>query len=1033
MQVHNSLIMTPIQVIFILCSSLVAFGYSTESQNDAALVGPAFCAKGQAAWCQNFTTANSCNAVKHCLQTVWLTQKPATVDGSCGSCEAEIEKIRSGISSNTTKEVLQELLENICDLTFITELFRKRCERYIDQYVDSYFNELLDLLKSDLNPATICKILGFCSSLDSSSLTFEDDNVVRFRNVILHLPADIIDIPASKQLVGASKCTWGPSYWCHNLTSSKECSSLHHCINKVWSKEQYPEDNDSVCKVCKDMVQQARDQLQSNETQEELREVFEGSCKLIPIKEVRTECMKLADDFVPELTEMLVSEMNPTVVCTVAGLCNSQRIDNLLKATAEPADLCTNCTFALTAVKRYFEQAPKSQVLDKLLRLCGQLSSYSETCINVVVSNLDSIFENLSTQMHPFPVCHLSGMCAQNYHQHSPNYGSILQANADTMLATANDDLPCDLCKQLLKHLKDVLTTNTTESEFLDMLRGICQHTKSFKGECLEIVDNNFQKIYKFLTEELNPEEICQEVNLCPKKNAVSDENLQLIDHGALVPAVLTELSIPTQVKTECRLCRLIVGLIQKEMNKPEYEHNIEKLLEKICSLIPRHERSKCDKFIQTYSDALIKLLADQTDPGIICQLLGLCDNLIAVRNELCPICQYVMHFIEEQLQNPDEVQKVEDIVRKVCRIVPDSEKKECQSFINNYAALIMSVLSVELDPSIVCPAIKLCPHMLSPLERCNQCQHLMNDMTKELAHNRSPPKVISALRTFVPARQSDSFMTALQLRINHIDDIVDMMVAEFDAQESCVFMQFCEPNMISSEDASVAEEETNDIAEVAAPLTKPSCELCELMVQLYVDKLTSNATEAEIEAELQKFCVKIKNPNFRSNCSYFVQKYVPKVVKLLKKDVSAEEVCSLVNLCPPKVDLESVALNGGRCEFCEAVVGSLEALSADPQMMTKSMKYLFRICDVFQKPNERTNCMKTISIVGPQLEDIALGIPSWYYCSKMRMCPYGARLSYKQVCSDSSQWCADVTKAMLCGQLSYCQQSEWMSDEPSL
>lgn len=239
---------------------------------------------------------------------------------------------------------------------------------------------------------------------------------------------------------------------------------------------------------------------------------------------------------------------------------------------------------------------------------------------------------------------------------------------------------------------------------------------------------------------------------------------------------------------------------------------------------------------------------------------------------------------------------------------------------------------------------------------------------------------------------------------------------------------------MISTETrvAEAEEEETNDISELAAPLTKPSCEICELMVQLYMDKLTSNATELEIEEDLQKFCVKIKNPNFRSNCSNFVHKYVPQVVKLLKKDVSAQEVCSLVKLCPPKVDLEMVTQNS-RCELCEAVVGSLEALSADPQMVTKSMKYLLSICSVFEKPSQHTNCMKVIANVGPQLESIALGIPSWFYCSKIHMCPYGAQLSYKQVCQDESQWCVDVTTAMLCDKLSHCQQSIWESDTPSL
>lgn len=51
----------------------------------------------------------------------------------------------------------------------------------------------------------------------------------------------------------------------------------------------------------------------------------------MPVKIVAKECMKLADDFVPELVETLASEMNPQAVCSVAGLCNSARIDKLLE------------------------------------------------------------------------------------------------------------------------------------------------------------------------------------------------------------------------------------------------------------------------------------------------------------------------------------------------------------------------------------------------------------------------------------------------------------------------------------------------------------------------------------------------------------------------------------------------------------------------------------------------------------------------------------------------------------------------------
>ena len=63
-------------------------------------------------------------------------------------------------------------------------------------------------------------------------------------------------------------------------------------------------------------------------TQEELKEVFEGSCDLIPIKIIRNECKNLADEFVPELVETLSSEMNPDTVCTVAGNKNFKFFDH---------------------------------------------------------------------------------------------------------------------------------------------------------------------------------------------------------------------------------------------------------------------------------------------------------------------------------------------------------------------------------------------------------------------------------------------------------------------------------------------------------------------------------------------------------------------------------------------------------------------------------------------------------------------------------------------------------------------------------
>lgn len=112
--------------------------------------------------------------------------------------------------------------------------------------------------------------------------------------------------------------------------NAAQCGATKHCIEKHWKDMKVPEDRDSVCQICKDMVQQARDQLESNQTQEDLKAVFEGSCKLMIVKPIVEECDKLVDQFIPELVETLASQMDPSVVCSVSGLCNSARIDQLL-------------------------------------------------------------------------------------------------------------------------------------------------------------------------------------------------------------------------------------------------------------------------------------------------------------------------------------------------------------------------------------------------------------------------------------------------------------------------------------------------------------------------------------------------------------------------------------------------------------------------------------------------------------------------------------------------------------------------------
>jgi len=54
---------------------------------------------------------------------------------------------------------------------------------------------------------------------------------------------------------------------------------------------------------------------------------------------------------------------------------------------------------------------------------------------------------------------------------------------SDIGVVKPQDDLPCELCEQLVTHFRDVLVANTTEAEFEEVLEGLCKQTGSFKDE----------------------------------------------------------------------------------------------------------------------------------------------------------------------------------------------------------------------------------------------------------------------------------------------------------------------------------------------------------------------------------------------------------------------------------------------------------------------------------------------------------------------------------------------------------------------
>ncbi|EDW53573.1 prosaposin [Drosophila sechellia] len=718
---------------------------------------------------------------------------------------------------------------------------------------------------------------------------------------------------AGTPLLGSSKCTWGPSYWCGNFSNSKECRATRHCIQTVWETQKVPVDTDSICKICKDMVTQARDQLKSNETEEELKEVFEGSCKLIPIKPIQKECIKVADDFLPELVEALASQMNPDQVCSVAGLCNSARIDEMFKNgiqagldgtvqdeddSSEETELamqpnqlsCGNCNLLSRLMHSKFAATDRDDMVETMLHMCGSLSSFSDACANIVLTYFNDIYDHVSKHLTTDAVCHVSGVCASKYHQHEEEK----QPQEALVALDAGDDIPCELCEQLVKHLRDVLVANTTETEFKQVMEAFCKQSKGFKDECLSIVDQYYHVIYETLVNKLDANGACCMIGICQKNSASSMKDIPIMP---LLPVIE-----PAQVKI-----------------------TIEKL--------EKHDKKQLGASEPKFSQ---KEILDMQLP--IDHLMGAANpGALVEGGELCTLCEYMLHFIQETLATPSTDDEIKHTVENICAKLPSGVAGQCRNFVEMYGDAVIALLVQGLNPRDVCPLMQMCPKNLPKKDdvevfiqpasdeqdhpTCPLCLFAVEQAQMKIRDNKSKDnikKVLNGLCSHLPNEIKEECVDFVNTYSN---ELIDMLITDFKPQEICVQLKLCPKTTnalsdlgisleddVDGEDKSSSEEISfNDIESLeelppqlafdSGFTAAPNCLICEELVKTLEKRMGKHPTRDSIKHILEESCDRMRKP-VNAKCHKVIDKYGDKIADLLLKEMDPKLICTELGMC---------------------------------------------------------------------------------------------------------------------------------------
>lgn len=397
-------------------------------------------------------------------------------------------------------------------------------------------------------------------------------------------------------------------------------------------------------------------------------------------------------------------------VCTVAGLCNNVEIDKLLqkyysavfdgsllehdvldsdevyvhplsdkdksittkKTTKqrEPQQIlsCGNCFNMATLMVHKFTTMNRDVILQRTLDVCGEMSSFSDACANIVLVYFNDIYRHLQQNLGAVEICDLAGVCTEKYHSHAKNIDSNTKDESIIIVDDIQkDDIPCEFCEQLVRHLRDVLVANTTEDEFKQVLQGLCNQTKGFRNECLNIVDQYYDLIYNTLVNDLDANGACFLIGICRKQQGIDQNKLENQNKLSALTLMSTKLP-PANIKVT----------IRKKLGANEPKFTAEE--------------------IQSMALPIDKLMG-AANP-----------SLLVANGEMCTLCEYILHFIQNTLATPNTAEEIKDAVNSVCDKLPPNLGGQCHDFIDTYGDAIIALLIQGLDPRDICPKLQMCP-----------------------------------------------------------------------------------------------------------------------------------------------------------------------------------------------------------------------------------------------------------------------------------------------------------------------------------
>lgn len=234
---------------------------------------------------------------------------------------------------------------------------------------------------------------------------------------------------------------------------------------------------------------------------------------------------------------------------------------------------------------------------------------------------------------------------------------------------------------------------------------------------------------------------------------------------------------------------------------------------------------SQCKQEIVKYGTIIFDLIATELDGNERCKSLGFCSNpafekisvirehtqkvikkeqpkYVKVSSEECVLCEFIINTLERFVNKNSTEEEIMTALNKVCSILPDTIKVQCNDFVKTYGQAMLKLLVSELKPELVCRTLGLCTSnskllILKPIkgksgEFCPICETVMQYVDSLLEKNSTIQEIEAVLDkvcNFLPSsltQECDNFIQQYGPLIIHL------LAAEMAPQQVCTAIGLC-------------------------------------------------------------------------------------------------------------------------------------------------------------------------------------------------------------------------------------------------